>query len=152
MASNQPAVAFHYLSDPFYFPDRQGLKQFISRLFKKEKQKLDHINYIFCTDNYLLKINQQYLQHDNYTDIITFSLSPKNEPILSDIYISIERVKENARNLKLPFNKELYRVMFHGALHLCGYKDKKPADIKIMRFKEDEYLSAYFVSRGTKKL
>ena len=102
------------------------------------------LNIIFCSDDYLLSINQQYLNHDYFTDIITFDLSEQNE-VTADIYISIDRVRENAKALGVSIKNELHRVVFHGALHLCGYKDKKPAEIKIMRAKEEGLLSRYGV-------
>ena len=110
---------------------------------------MQSINYIFCSDDYLLELNKQYLNHNTLTDIITFELNAPGEPILSDIFISIDRVKENAKTLEIPFKQELHRVIFHGALHLCGYKDKKKEEQKLMRRKEDEYLNHYFVPRGT---
>jgi rRNA maturation RNase YbeY len=96
-------------------------------------------------------LNKTHLNHDTYTDIITFELSPKNEALIADIYISVERVKENAQSFTTSFQKELHRVIFHGALHLCGYKDKSKKQSQLMRFKEEENLILYFVSRETKK-
>ncbi|MGE5518725.1 MAG: rRNA maturation RNase YbeY [Candidatus Dadabacteria bacterium] len=140
-------VAFHYLVPSFHFPKRTKLKQFIMNLLKKEGRQLDHINYIFCNDEEILRVNNQYLNHNFYTDIITFELSLKDRPVLADIYISIDRVKDNAHTYETGFNHELLRVIFHGALHLCGYKDKSRNDISIMRTKEEEYLNKY-VPRG----
>lgn len=105
---------------------------------------IEAINYIFCDDAYLLKINQQYLYHDTYTDIITFQLSPKGQALLSDIYISVERVRENASLFNTSIKRELHRVIFHGALHLCGYKDKTKADALKMRMAEEKALNLYF--------
>jgi rRNA maturation RNase YbeY len=122
---------------------RTALKEFITLIFKKEGRKLESLNYIFCTDQRLLSINKEYLQHDFFTDIVTFELSPRNQPVTGEIYISIDRIKENARNLKESFQKELLRVIFHGALHLCGYKDKTAREKTLMREKEDYYLSKY---------
>lgn len=101
------------------------------------------LNYIFCTDKYLLTINQEYLKHDTLTDIITFDLSDGNGILTGEIYISTERVADNAARYGTTVVQELHRVIFHGALHLCGYKDKKDADKKLMRQKEDECLAAY---------
>jgi rRNA maturation RNase YbeY len=126
------------------------LKSFLLSLIQKEGKEVDHINIIFCDDTYLININKEYLKHDTYTDIITFELSLNNAPILSDIYISIERVKENARSYDSSFTKELHRVIFHGCLHLCGYKDKKNEEELKMREKENLYLNQYLVPRGTK--
>ena len=135
---------FNYLSGTFNFPNRKGLKEFIIKLFKKEGFKTGTINYIFCTDEYLLQINQQYLNHNTYTDIITFPLSEKNEPISSDIFISTDRIKENAKTFNTSFQNELHRVIFHGILHLCGYKDKTKEQSALMRQKEQHYLDLYF--------
>jgi rRNA maturation RNase YbeY len=104
---------------------------------------LDEIKVIFCTDDYLLRINKEFLQHDTLTDIITFPFSRPGEPLLSDIYISVERVRENAGIFGKPFLEELHRVIFHGLLHLCGYKDKTTPQQKVMRGKEGEYLERY---------
>jgi rRNA maturation RNase YbeY len=129
--------------------DRTSVKQLIIDLFKKEQVNLNRLNYIFCSDKYLLKINQQYLGHDTLTDIITFPLSQIGEPIIAEIYVSIERIKENAKTYKVSYQNELLRVMIHGALHLSGYKDKlKPEQLQ-MRSKEDYYLNYFKVSRET---
>jgi probable rRNA maturation factor len=146
-------VNFHYIDIKFSFERREVVKEFILQLFKKEGKKVDTINYIFCTDEHLLNLNVEYLNHDTYTDIITFFYSEGDQPILSDIYISIERVKENAAKFQTTFKDELLRVLFHGGLHLCGYKDKKVEEEKLMREKENFYLNLYkktkIVSRGT---
>jgi probable rRNA maturation factor len=128
---------------PFSFPEKTRLKTFIKTLFKKEKKVLASISYIFCSDEMLLQVNRDFLQHDYYTDIISFGLSEKNQPIEAEIYISIDRVKENALGLNIPYQEEMRRVIFHGALHLCGYKDKRKSEISTMRAKEDQYLRLY---------
>jgi len=99
--------------------------------------------YVFCSDDHLHQMNQQFLDHDTLTDIITFDLSENDNTLAGEIYISIDRVKENAAKFKVSYTDELHRVIFHGALHLCGFKDKKDADKKVMRQKEDECLSEY---------
>lgn len=124
--------------------DRTRLKGFIRELFEREEQGLTHLQYVFCTDEYLLQINQEFLKHNTYTDIVTFELSSNPEVTEGEIYISIDRVKENAERYEVTENYELHRVMFHGALHLCGYKDKTKKDIELMRQKEGEYLKLYF--------
>lgn len=136
----------------FFFPEgavnltgRTSLKGFIEKLFKAEKKQINQINYVFCNDRTIRKINKQYLNHDYATDIITFDLS-ENKLITADIYISVERVRENARALGFSFKSEIHRVIFHGALHLCGYRDKKSAEINKMRGKENLYLKKYGVS------
>lgn len=144
-------IRFHFLNNQFHFPQRTELKSFLLKQLYKEGKQVEAINYIFCDDNYLLEVNKQYLNHDTFTDIITFELSPKSGPLLSDIYISWERVRENAKEFKSTFRRELHRVIFHGALHLAGYKDKTARDEALMRAKEEEYLSSYLVPRGTTK-
>ncbi|MDO9156438.1 rRNA maturation RNase YbeY [Sediminibacterium sp.] len=124
----------------FVFPNKTHLKSFIASIFKKEKRELGSINYIFCSDDMLLKINQDFLQHNYYTDIITFGLNEPGEPIEAEIYVSIDRVKDNANQQSVSYQNEMQRVLFHGALHLCGYKDKKKSEIIVMRQKEDQYL------------
>lgn len=137
-------VYFHYADARAVFPNKRLLQDFIPLIFKKEGKKLESIAFIFCSDEYLLEINKQFLKHDYYTDIISFDLSePKSALISGEIYISVDRVKENAKNMGLSFQEEVKRVLFHGALHLCGYRDKKKADIQQMRAKEDEYLRLF---------
>ena len=143
-------IRFIYLERSFYLPARTRLKLFILELFKKEGADVEKVNYLFCSDRYLLSINRGFLQHDTYTDIITFQYTPPNEAVESDIYISVDRVRENAKAFKVPFQVELYRVAFHGALHLCGYKDKSAKEGREMRAKEDYYVSLY-VSRETNR-
>lgn len=142
-------IQFHYLIKGFHLSNRTKLKRFVQKLIQLEGRKIEHINYIFCPDKYLLELNKKYLKHNTLTDIITFEFSSSGQPLLSDIYISIERVRENAKNFKSSFNQELHRVIFHGALHLAGYKDKSKNDIKQMRIREEDYLHKYFVSRET---
>src|SRR5215207_5097780 len=100
--------------------NRTKLKKFIEGIFRKEKKKLQGLNYIFCTDKQLLAINRQYLKHDFYTDIISFDLGGSDAASYGEIYISVDRVRDNARVLGESFTRELHRVMFHGVLHLCG--------------------------------
>ena len=142
-------IQFHFLTPSFTFPNRTKLKQFLMALFKTEGKRLDALNYIFCTDEYLLDLNQTHLNHNTYTDIITFELSGEGEPLLSDVYISVDRVKENAQMFHSPFQRELHRVIFHGALHLCGYKDKNKKQSQQMRNMEEHYLRLYLVPRNT---
>lgn len=124
--------------------NRTKLKVFLKALFEKEEQQLRSLHYVFCGDAYLLEMNQQFLQHDTYTDIITFELSEVPDETAGEIYISIERVNENAKKFGVSEELELHRVIFHGALHLCGYRDKSKKEQALMREKEDEYLTAYF--------
>jgi probable rRNA maturation factor len=137
-------IRFHYLEKDFAFTGRLKLKKFIEYLFKKEKKGLSGLVFIFCSDPYLLEINKTFLKHDYYTDIISFELANSGQPAIGEIYISIDRVRDNARNYKVAFNQELHRVIFHGALHLCGYNDKNHKQIGIMRKMEEKYLRLYF--------
>lgn len=137
-----PLIQFHFLL-PVSFTHRTLAKEVIRHLFKKEKTRLEQLQYIFCSDEYLLAINKQHLNHNYYTDIITFDLSETPDAVTGEIYISIDRVRENAQTYKVPFKQELLRVIFHGALHLCGYKDKSEKDQQLMRKAEDKYLQYY---------
>lgn len=143
MQTRTPTVRFFYESS-VSLDSRTALKSFLLKIFRKEGRKLAELNYVFCTDEKILEINRQFLQHDFYTDIITFELSAPGEPVSGEIYISIDRVKDNARQMNLSQRRELHRVIFHGVLHLCGYKDKTVAQEKEMRAKEDYYLDLYF--------
>ena len=136
-------VCFFFEYKKFSLKQRKELKDFIAYIFKQEGKKLNSINYVFCSDKRLLKINQEFLHHNEYTDIITFDLSESNSTS-AEIYISIDRVRENAVILKTSFILELHRVIFHGALHLCGFSDKTKSQRKKIRAKEDFYLSLYF--------
>jgi len=135
-------VCFFFETRGFALADRTRLKRFIESIFKKEKKDLSFINFIFCSDKYLLQINKKYLNHDFYTDIVTFGLTSEGS-IEAEVYISVDRVRENAKTLGISFKSELERVIFHGALHLCGYKDKTQKEIAEIRRKEDHYLSLY---------
>lgn len=123
---------------------KKALKDFIELIFESEKKSLESINYIFCTDKMLRKISKEYLNHDYFTDIITFNLSKPRKPIVSEVYISIDRIKENAKDFGVTYKSELHRILFHGALHLCGYSDKTQSDKILMREKEDFYLIKFF--------
>lgn len=137
-------VQFYIADTKITLKERTKLKGFIISIFLKEGKKMNYINYIFCSDEYLLSINREFLKHDYYTDIITFNLSGIQDPINGEVYVSIDRIRENAKNLQVSIKSEFHRVIFHGALHLCGYKDKKRADKQLMRKQEDKYLNSYF--------
>lgn len=141
-------VRFFFEKKGFSLAKRAALKSFIQSIFTKEKKPLSSINYIFCSDKRLLEINQQFLQHDYFTDIITFDLS-ESKAVEAEVYISIDRVKENARTLGISFKSELHRVIFHGALHLCGHGDKSGKEKREMRKLEEHYLRKYLESRFT---
>ena len=127
----------------FVFPyHKNKVKQWVKQIALSEGKKIGDINYIFCDDVYLHKINVQYLQHDTLTDIITFDYG-KDNLLSSDIYISVERVEENAKEYNIDFSTELLRVMAHGILHLCGYKDKTPEQSQEMRQKEEEKMALF---------
>lgn len=135
-------VIFYTADRPFSFSGKRKLKEFIRYVFKSEKKDFDHLSYIFCSDRYLLKINQDYLKHDYYTDIITFNLSDTNT-IMGEVYISTDRVKDNAQTEKISYRDELLRVVIHGVLHLCGYSDTTKSEISEMRSREDAYLRLF---------
>jgi rRNA maturation RNase YbeY len=135
-------VCFFFQGVKITLTNRDKLKRYILSIFKKEGKEIASLNYIFCTDKTLLEINRQFLFHDFYTDIITFDLS-ESKTIQAEIYISVDRVKENAFQLGVSFKSELHRVIFHGVLHLCGYKDKKKTEKVKMRNKEEFYLACY---------
>lgn len=118
----------------------ENLKIWIKKIIISEEKKLGKINYIFCDDEYLLKINQDFLQHDYYTDIITFD-NVRGKIISGEIFVSLQRIKDNASLISKNYNEEKKRVIAHGILHLCGYKDKTEEQQKLMRAKEDFYLS-----------
>ncbi|POY37151.1 rRNA maturation RNase YbeY [Solitalea longa] len=121
--------------------DKSKLKTWIKNTIEEEGFKLKDINYVLCSDAYLLTINQQYLNHNTYTDIVTFDNSEKEDQIVGDIFISAERTQENAEKFNVSPATELHRVMIHGVLHLCGYYDKKPEDKALMTEKENYYLA-----------
>lgn len=132
-------IYYHSECD-FQLKDDESITKWLKDAISTEDKELGEINYIFCDDQYLLKKNQEYLQHDTFTDIITFDYTEENR-LSADIFISIERVKENAINFAVPFETELRRVIIHGVLHLVGYKDKSEEDAETMRSKENFYLS-----------
>jgi probable rRNA maturation factor len=137
-------VRFGYADVPaIAMKDKTKVKAFVQEIFTLEGKELDGLQYVFCSDDYLLEINKSFLQHDYYTDIITFDLSEGAGSVIGEVYVSIDRVKENASTHSQPFSRELLRVVFHGALHLCGYRDKKKSEITIMREKEEYYLRLF---------
>lgn len=138
-------INFNYETD-FILTDESLYSEWISRIIHSESKSEGEINYIFCDDEYLHKINLEYLNHDDLTDIISFDYSIGNE-IHGDIFISIERVLDNANDFDVSFDLELLRVMCHGVLHYCGYKDKSDQDSAIMRNKENEKIQMFHVER-----
>ena len=135
-------VKFHVADANLVLAQKTRLKQFIKHLFLTEGKNLQSLDYIFCSDKYLLSLNRQFLQHDYFTDILTFDLS-KNKYTTGEIYISIDRVKENSILNNTSYPDELRRVIFHGALHLCGYLDKNKEEKELMTEKENFYLEQF---------
>lgn len=136
-----PQIYFIEEDISYKLKNKKQVKQWIKDTILAEGFKLNELTYIFCSDNYLLQINQQYLDHDTYTDIITFDNADKDKVITGDIFISIDRIRENAARFNQLVVDELHRVIIHGVLHLLGYKDKTPEDNKKMTQKEDQYLA-----------
>lgn len=136
-------MAIHFFTEDISFSldQEDSTINWINKVLEKEGYKAENINYVFCSDAHLLELNQQYLNHDTLTDIITFDNSEEKENLEADIFISIDRVKENASVLKKEFSNELHRVIIHGLLHLLGLKDKTEAEKQEMREKEDACLS-----------
>ncbi len=133
-------ISFFYEETNFTLPQARKIKAWLKTIIVSEEFELNLINYIFCSDEYLLSLNVQYLDHDTYTDIITFDYS--SEGLLEgDIYISVDRVTENALKLNVGFSEEIHRVMVHGLLHMMGFKDKSQIEKKQMRSKEDSCLT-----------
>lgn len=136
-------ISFNYEID-FELANESAIESWIGRIIASEQKSEGEISYVFCDDDYLLELNQQYLQHDTLTDIISFDYSLGNE-LSGDIFISIERVRENAEIFNQSFENELLRVISHGVLHYCGYKDKSEADEQLMRQKENEKIAMFHV-------
>jgi probable rRNA maturation factor len=137
-----PKLSIHFFNEEtsFNLKNKTIIRNWINQTIIQEKLQLEELNFIFCSDNYLLKINKEYLNHDTYTDIITFDNSSLPHEIVGDIFISIDRVNENAKTFKTTIRNELCRVMIHGVLHLLGYKDKSKTDKTLMTKMEDYYL------------
>ncbi len=138
-------ISFNYETE-FELHNEPDFSKWLSSVILSENKKEGEINYIFCDDNYLLEINQQFLDHDTLTDIISFDYSVGNE-INGDVFVSVERVKENASDFKVTFHEEIQRVLVHGILHYCGYKDKTESDERIMRSKEEEKMKMFHVEQ-----
>ena len=130
-----------YSENDFELSHEEGLREWINKIIVAEEHETGEVSYVFCDDEYLLKINKDFLDHDSYTDIITFNYN-LGKQINSEIYISTERVRENSGLYKTEFIDELHRVMIHGVLHLCGYEDRTDDEKEVMRTKENEALNA----------
>lgn len=138
-------ISYNY-ETKFRLDNKASYTKWLSRVVQSEDKKVGDINFIFCDDEYLIGLNRQYLDHDTLTDIITFDYSVGKE-LHADIFISVERVRENAGDFGVSFDEELKRVLAHGILHLCGYKDKSPEEEKEMRVKEDEKMKLFHVEQ-----
>ena len=138
-------INFNYETD-FSLDNEEAIAAWLTAVINSENKKEGEINYIFCDDEYLHKINLEYLDHDTLTDIISFDYTMGNE-LSGDIFVSVERVKDNAVDFNVPFEDELKRVLVHGVLHYCGYKDKGEEDELLMRSKEDEKLALFHVEQ-----
>ena len=136
----------NFFTETEFTINEDELNSWLLSVIASEGKNLGEINYIFCDDEYLLSINQQYLDHDTYTDIISFDTSEGND-LSGDIFISVERIKENAQQFNVSVDDELKRVLAHGILHFCGYKDKTDDEAKLMREKEDEKLKMFHVEQ-----
>jgi rRNA maturation RNase YbeY len=138
-------ATIHFLTEKisFHLSNPHKISRWLQRVSVNEGRNIDSLTYIFCSDKFLLGLNQHYLQHNTLTDILSFDYSEENESIQGEIYISIPRVKENARKYSQPFEKEVRRVLVHGLLHFVGYRDKSPSEKAQMRIKEEACLSLW---------
>ncbi len=145
------AARFYDLEANSRLQQRRKLSAFLDGLIRRYRPEVQRIalNYLFRTDEALLQVNRDFLQHDTYTDIITFDLSENETALESEIHISVERVADNAKAFRTDYQTELHRVLFHGALHLAGLKDKTKAEVQQMRAAEEAALQAYFNSENT---
>lgn len=142
------AVAFHIQEVDFKLANRRVLKAWLKQVAEAEGKRLGDLSCIFCSDEYLLSLNKAYLAHDYYTDVITFEYSV-GSVICGDVFISIDSVQANAAAYKVSFLSELYRVMAHGVLHLCGYRDATKAERKVMRAKENACLEKLYLMQSS---
>ena len=133
----------------FSLAHKRKTKLWILCCIQQEKKEVNSIGYIFCSDDYLLTLNEKFLKHATLTDTITFNYSSNISQIEGEVFISVERVRENATKFSVPFEEEINRVMIHGALHLCGYNDKKDKEKSIMKRKEDKYLKLFHVEQDS---
>ncbi len=141
-------MAIHFFSEEIKFTLREKLnrKRWLKKIATNAGFKIKELNYVFCSDEYLYQMNRDYLKHDSYTDIITFDNSEKKGDIEGDIFVSIDRVRENAKKHTQEVETEMNRVLAHGLLHLMGYKDKTQEEVALMRLKEEESIKLYVLS------
>lgn len=142
MDKNNLPISFYAEDVAFTLPDQEKIKQWIAQVIDEHKYALEELSYIFCSDEYLYQINVEYLDHDTYTDIITFNNSDIPDTIEGDIFISLDRVRDNATEMRIPFEEELHRVLIHGVLHLLGFNDHTSEEEALMREKEDMCISS----------
>ena len=141
-------MAIHFFSEeiPYTLKEKLNRKRWLTKIATNAGFKIKELNYVFCSDEYLYQMNRDYLKHDTYTDIITFDNSEKKDDIEGDIFISIDRVRENAKTHTQEVETEMNRVLAHGLLHLMGYKDKSKEEAALMRLKEEESIKLYVLS------
>ena len=141
-------MAIHFFTEeiPYTLKEKLNRKRWLTKIATNAGFKIKELNYVFCSDEYLYQMNRDYLKHDTYTDIITFDNSEKKDDIEGDIFISIDRVRENAKTLAQEAETEMNRVLAHGLLHLMGYKDKTQEEAALMRLKEEESIKLYVLS------
>ena len=141
-------MAIHFFSEeiPYTLKEKLNRKRWLTKIATNAGFKIKELNYVFCSDEYLYQMNRDYLKHDTYTDIITFDNSEKKDDIEGDIFVSIDRVRENAKTLAQEVETEMNRVLAHGLLHLMGYKDKTQEETALMRLKEEESIKLYVLS------
>lgn len=137
------SVSFHVADVTFNLKNKLKLKQFIAHQFKAKTQKNISLSVVLCSDEYLLNINKQFLQHDYFTDIITFPLEETPRKTTAEIYISLDRIWDNAQKQKVEFDEEFHRVLFHGVIHLAGFKDKTKSEREVMTKQEDIWLADF---------
>ena len=142
-------IYFHELNISSSLLHKRDLKQFLLSVFEKEKKKITRVDIIFCKDKYLLSLNKKFLNHNYNTDTLSFLLSKTKEPIRGELYLSVDRIKVNARVFNIPYQNELLRVVIHSCLHLCGYLDSSKTAAKKMETLQEAYLKKWNVSRET---
>jgi|TARA_B110000263_G_C15310960_1_gene513221 probable rRNA maturation factor len=146
------ATNFFSEDKSFVLQNKKSIRKLLELVCEGENKKISFINCIFCSDKYLLEINKKHLKHNQLTDVITFDYAPKNDSLEGDVYISVDTVRVNAKDYNVSFQEEVVRVIVHGVLHLVGFLDKSKKEKRIMRSKENKYLSLYKdlkVPRGT---
>ena len=142
-------VNFFYEDSAVFSLEKKEVREWLKKIVQKEEKKLGCLNFIFCSDRHLLEINKKHLNHSTLTDVITFDFSESKKTIEGDVYISVDRVKENAEKYSVSFKKELLRIMVHGVLHLIGYKDKREKEKKTMFLKEQSFLRLFESSKSS---